>query len=552
MIEDARNIPAGTEIPCDVAIVGTGAAGATLACELIGSGLDVVVLEGGGFKYDEGAQELYRGEVDDKKRHGELTRYRRRMFGGTTTVWGGRCAAFDAIDFETRPWVPHSGWPVTRAEMDPFYERAHDYTHAGLYRYTSASLPDGARPLIPGLDSNVVLQDRMWRFSLPTDFGSANRKRLAAAANVRLILHANALQLKTDTAGRHVERLRAATPEGREFSIRARFVALAAGGIEVTRLLLLSDDVNPAGLGNEHDMVGRCYGSHVSGDLGEVALSEKAREVVWSYERDHDGVYCRRHLRIAEDTQRRLGLLNYRCTLTHPPFGDPSHRSGVLSAAYLVKRFLMHQIPPEFSRDMASREYRRVREHLRNVILGSPGLVTFGLHWLFQRTLATRKYPSVSLRSRANRYTLHFDAEQAPNPDNRITLSEDRDKFGMRRVKIRWRTSDLDSHSVGECHRLLAEEFARTGAGKVELPHTEAARIIRDESGVGSHHIGSTRMADAPKQGVVDRNARVHSVDNLFIAAPSIFCTASFANPVLTTTAFAVRLADHLKAAAAS
>lgn len=547
MIEDANAIPAGTELECDVVIVGSGAAGATLACELIGSGLNVLVLEGGGEKFDTRAQELYKGEVDDKGRHGELTRYRRRMFGGTTTVWGGRCAPFDPIDFEARPWVPHSGWPVTRAEMDPYYARAHTYAHAGNYTYESASLPDGTKPLVPGLDSTVVLQDRMWRFSLPTDFGKTNRARLQQAANVKLLLHANVLQLKSNAAGSHVERLRVATLEGKEFSVRARFVALAAGGIEVTRLLMLSDDANPAGLGNEYDLVGRFYGSHVSGDLGEVALAPRAAGTIWTYEQGRDGVYCKRHLRISEETQRRLGLLNYRCTLTHPPFGDPSHRSAVLSAAYLVKRFLTHQIPPEFSKDMASREYHHVRQHIRNVILGSPALIGFGLHWFFKRTIATRKYPSVSLCSKANRYTIHFDAEQTPNRESRIILGNEKDRFGLRRVRVLWKTSELDSHSVGECHRILAEEFARTGAGKVELPHTEAARIIRDESGVGSHHIGSTRMSDDPKQGVVDRNARVHSVANLFIAAPSIFCTASFANPVLTTAAFAVRLGDHLK-----
>jgi choline dehydrogenase-like flavoprotein len=365
---------------------------------------------------------------------------------------------------------------------------------------------------------------------------------------VRLLLHANVLQLKSNATGARVEKLRVATLEGKEFTVRARFIALAAGGIEVTRLLLLSNDANPAGLGNEHDLVGRFYGSHVSGDLGEVALTPRAAGAIWTYEQGRDGVYCKRHLRISEETQRRVGLLNYRCTLTHPPFGDPSHRSAVLSAAYLVKRFLTHQIPPEFSKDMASREYHHVRQHVRNVILGSPSLAGFGLHWFFKRTIATRKYPSVSLRSKANRYTIHFDAEQAPNRESRIILGDDTDRFGLRRVRVLWKTSDLDSHSVGECHRILAKEFERTGTGKVELPHTEAARIIRDESGVGSHHIGSTRMADDPKQGVVDRNARVHSVENLFIAAPSIFCTASFANPVLTTAAFAVRLGDHIKA----
>lgn len=550
MIEDARLVPDGADLLCDVVVVGTGAAGATLAAELIGSGLQVIVLEAGGFAFDEQAQALYAGSVDEGTRHGDLTQYRRRMLGGTTTVWGGRCAPFDALDFEPRPWVPHSGWPVTRQEMDPFYARAHAHLHAGDYTYQSAVLPEGSRPLVPGLDSDVVLQDQMWRFSLPTDLGRTKRAALTAAANVRVLLQANVLQLVSSGQGRHVDGVRVATRDGRRFTVRARHVALAAGGIEVTRLLLVSTNELPDGLGNERGLVGRFYGSHVSGDLGEVALSDRARGAVWSYEQGRDGVYCKRHVRIAERVQRELGLLNYRCTLTHPPFGDHTHRSAVLSAAYLVKRFLMGQVPPEFSKDLASREYHDVGAHVRNVVLGSPGLVGFGAHWLTRRTFATRKYPSVSLESRSHRYTLHFDAEQAPNRDSRITLADDVDRFGMRRAHVSWKLSELDSRSVAECHRLLAAEFERTGTGRVELPPEEAARIVRDECSVGSHHIGSTRMSDTPETGVVDRHARVHSVDNLFIAAPSIFCTASFANPTLSTAAFAVRLADHLKSIA--
>ena len=548
MFDDARNLAAGTRLECDLVIVGSGAAGATLASEFIGSGLDVIVLEGGGEKFEPNTQELYRGAVDDPAHHGALDGYRRRMFGGTTTVWGGRCAPFDPIDFEERAYVPHSGWPVTRAELDPYYARAHAYAHAGQYSYeTARSLPNAPAELIPGLVSDTVLQDRHWRFSLPTDFGRSNRARLESATNVRVVFHANVLKIATDTAGKTVTELRVSSLARNEFTVRARRYVLATGGLESTRLLLLSDEANPAGLGNEHDLLGRFYSSHMTGDLGEVTFTPRDRAIVWDYERGPDGVYCKRHLRIAEETQRRLGLLNFRCILSHPSFGDPSHGSGVLSAAYLVKRFLTHQIPPEYSREMASREYQRVREHLTNVVLDSPGLVRFGAHWLFRRILARRKFPSIALRSAANTYTIHFDAEQAPNPASRVLLGEERDLFGLRRLRVEWRCLDLDIDSVARCHQLLTDALTQNGVARVHLPASEVAAMTRDRVGVGSHHIGTTRMADDPQRGVVDRHCRVHAVDNLYISSPSVFCTAGYANPVLTTVAFALRLADHLR-----
>src|SRR5690606_9873999 len=121
MIHSARRIADGATLECDVCIVGAGAAGITLALELIDSGLDVVLLEAGGVRRAGRAQELYRGEVVDPGRHLPPDRDRWRQLGGTTAIWGGRCLPYDPIDLEARPWVPHSGWPLEPAELDPYY-----------------------------------------------------------------------------------------------------------------------------------------------------------------------------------------------------------------------------------------------------------------------------------------------------------------------------------------------------------------------------------------------------------------------------------------------
>jgi choline dehydrogenase-like flavoprotein len=547
MFEDATHIPEKTVLDCDVIVIGSGAAGIPCACELIGSGKSVILLESGGTSLESLTQDLAAGRVDDPRHHGPLAQYRKRVFGGTTSVWGGRCAPFDGIDFEKRPFVPHSGWPIGIADLDPYYLKAHQYTFTGDYDYGVAStLGEGSRPMIPGLRDDIWLQDRLWRFSLPAHFGKEFRQRLEQASNVRVLLHANVLKLETDGSGQRITGVQASSLNRNRFRVRAGTVVVAAGGLESTRLLMVSNDVHSSGLGNGHDLLGRFYASHIGGDLGEVRF-KRGWPVVWGYERTRDGVYVKRQLRAKDEVQRREGLLNLRCILTHPPFADASHGNGVLSAVYLVKRFFKGQIPPEYSRALASDGYHDVPRHLRNVLRGLPGFLGFGTHWLFRRTLARRKYPSVSLRSVDNCYTIHFDAEQSPNPDSRVLLDKELDAFGMPRLRVIWKCQAVDFESIVRYHALLSEEMSASGVGRLTGDSKTVAELVRDQAGVGSHHTGTTRMADDPKMGVVDRNCQVHGVAGLYVAAPSVFPTASFANPVLTTTALALRLADHIK-----
>ena len=549
MLFDARDIPAHTQLDCDVVIVGGGAAGITLARELSDTPLDVMLLEGGGWRHENATQALYKGDVVNPAQHGPLDKYRHRGIGGTSTLWGGRCAPFDDIDFERRPHVPHSGWPLGRSDLDACYERAHAYCHAGRYDYDAATLPHGRLPMIPGLVSDEVLQDRLWRFSLPTNFARLFMPDLKQSGNVRVGLHANCLSIGLGAEGKHARELRVASLRGNVFTVRARQVVLAAGGLETTRLLLASRDVCPAGIGNDHDLVGRFYTSHITGELGEAVFTPKGGPIIWDYERSYDGVYCRRTLAIHPRVQRREGLLNFRCSLSHPPIADPSHRNGILSAAYLVKRFLINRIPPEYSKDMAGHmtPYRNVPAHLLNLLRGAPALLPFAAKWIGARVLAERKLPSVSLPNRENVYSLHFDAEQSPNPDSRVMLTDDRDALGVPRLRVDWRHSPLDVDSVLRCFQIVKRDLTRCGVASFRLDEADFPARVVAQLGVGSHHIGTTRMADDPAHGVVDADCRVHGVDNLFIASSSVFPTASFANPTLTIVAVAVRVADQLR-----
>jgi choline dehydrogenase-like flavoprotein len=549
MIIDATQLPS-SDLHCDVAIVGSGAAGIPLACELLGSGLDVILVEAGGKRARRRDSEPLRGEVLDPAHHGPLDFYRRRCLGGTTTVWGGRCAPLDPIDFEKRSYIPESGWPLTSIDLDPYYARAHRYHDLGAYAYDVASaLPQSQGDLVPGFRSTKIRQDALWRFSLPTNMARKFGGLLRGSSNIRVLLHANCIRVKTNHSGSLATAVRCASPNGTTFDVHARHFVLAGGGLETTRLLLVSRDAHADGIGNTYGLLGRYYGSHVTGDCCVTQFAPAGGSVIWDYERDPQGVYVRRVFSLSDEEQRRLGLPNFRAILAPPSVADPSHRSGLLSAVYLAKRFLVHRIPPEYDKALAGgmTGYQHLAAHARNVLLGSPQIIASLGTITRKRLLAERKLPSILTNSPANEYNLHFDAEQTPNRESRVTLSRDVDGFGVNRLQVDWRYSEADIAGPVRSLQILGEELAQSRVGAMQIDPDGLGNQVEQAMGVGSHHIGTTRMALTPKTGVVDPTCSVHGVGNLFVASSSVFPTTGVANPTLTITALAIRIADHLR-----
>lgn len=548
MLQDAREISTGTSLHFDICIVGAGAAGITLANELAPHDKSIALLEAGGKRSHARTQSLYDGDVADPHRHGPLTRYRQRSLGGTTVVWGGRCAPFDDIDFQHRSYVPHSGWPISRKELEPYYQRAHDYLELGHFAYsTGGACTQNLKQLIPGLQAPDVSDEFLWRFSPPTNFAKRYSAKLKAQPNLTLFLHANCLKLVTNKEGNIVLYAETSSLLLNKFKVYARVFVLAAGGLEVTRLLLASNEHHPNGIGNGHDLVGRFYLSHVAGSVGPVQLRSHRGEITHTYQKTSDNVYCRPALAIKEHAQRTHSLLNFRATLTHPPPEDPRHHSSVCSAMYLLKWCLSGRISPEFNRALANGQYRNILLHSRNIIMDFPSLVSFAPVWIRKRLMCRRKLPSIEFKSRNNIYHLHYDSEQSPNYQSRVTLGDRKDSLGIRKLYVDWRFSSLDIDSTVRSISLLNAAFLKSGVGRLLREQEDLTAMISEQVHVGSHHLGLTRMGATPKQGVVDSNCKVFGTDNLYVASSSVFPTSSFANPTLTIVALAIRLGDFLR-----
>jgi choline dehydrogenase-like flavoprotein len=545
MIATANGVPRGTMLAADVCIVGAGAAGIPLALSLSGRGLSVLLLEAGERHQDKQAQAHYEGEVADERMHSPPHRYRLRGLGGSTSLWGGRCMPYDPIDFEERSWVPHSGWPISYEGLLPYYARANTWAEAGRFAYDARTALPSAPPMFAGFDSEIVRTHGLERFSCPTDFGRRYRKRLEVAPDVRVLTGAHCTGIRLDADGGAVRHLDVATLAGNRFQVSARATVLASGGLETARLLLHSSDVAPQGVGNAFGVVGRFYQCHIAGNVGTLTIHGPVTNVAHGYEIAPDGVYCRRRLSIDAVQQRRHGLLNAVARLHFPKITDPQHRSGVLSGLVLAKNLISYEYGKRL-RDSQPMTSEVLARHLLNVLRDPIDTAAFLAHWVGKRTLAQRKFPSVILRNRTNRFSLEVQGEQQPLASSRVRLTGQVDALGMRRLHVDWRYCQADVESVARTLDLIAAEVARTGVGRLDYdPQTLEEDLMR-YGAYGGHHIGTTRMGTHPKTSVVDADCKLHAVSNLYVAGSAVFPTSSQANPTLTIVALSLRLADRL------
>jgi choline dehydrogenase-like flavoprotein len=482
----------------------------------------VCLIESGGLKGHAGTQSLAKGELANGFGF-PLDETRVRGFGGTTAIWQGACRPLDAFDLEPHDWIPHSGWPFTRAELDPYYARAQAVCEIGPPSYELEDWEEADATRLP-LDPRWV-ETQIFQISPPTRFAQVYRQAIFSAPNITTLLYANVLEIETTDTTRVVTGVRVGTLNGSRLTVRARVYVLAVGGVETPRLLLSSNRHNPAGLGQEHDLVGRFFMDHPRLESAVLQLKDPATRMRLYGVHSSNGATptaVEGFLSIARATlaEQRMG----RCAFQVPPAWrsyPEFHSAGVMALRQIGWAVRARQIPYQWP------------HRLRTVVAGARAVVLTGIRRLQEA------------RESQSQFVLTACAEQAPNPLSRVVLADTRDAFGVRRARLEWRLSDFDLWTIRRGTEVLASAVQAAGLGQVTslIDANGKSRKLR----AGFHHMGTARMHRDPSQGVVDPNCRVHGVSNLFIAGSAIFPTGGYANPTLTIIALALRLAEHVR-----
>lgn len=507
MHRDARKLENNSVIEGDICIVGAGTAGISIALDWLGTNKKVILLEGGGFEYDNDVQDLYAGTTSGQKYY-PLKSTRLHYFGGTTGHWAGMCAPYDPIDFQKRDWVPSSGWPITREQLDPYYAKAHDTLKLGPYQYDLKDWQQEIPDLIPFPLDEKVVWNKVWQFS-EARFNALYAEDVRKANNLHLYTYANVIDILGNEDLTQIQEVVVRNHAGKTHKVRARQFVLACGAIQNARLLLASRSQATHGLGNDHDLVGRYFMEHLEHASAELWLFKHNATKLYVWGSD---TVVRAELAITEALQEETQILN----------GTVSLFPLTLGRNLNSEMDLWNNEDPRKSAENFWNDIANARAEAAKITEGSI--------------------------SRA--FTLHTRIEQAPNPNSRVTLLPEKDALGVPKINLHWNLTELDKKSIRTIYQLLGHQMGLAGLGRVRLNE-----FLRDEDdntwpedlNAGWHHMGTTRMSDSTTEGVVDSNCQIHGISNLYVAGSGCYTTSGAANPTLTLVALSLRLSEFLK-----
>ncbi len=484
----------------DFCICGAGVAGITLAMKLA-KNFDVVLLEGGGLNFSQESQQLYRGE--NVGQHYRLNASRLRYFGGTSNHWAGWCTPMDAYDFERKSYVEYSGWPLGRAELDPFLrqteqildlpQRGHDPQRR--YEWKAANVISASGDLNP----------REYKWSSPTRFGAKFRRAIHLSQSLTCYVNANVVDMRLYENLSGLAAVEVKNFSGKSFDVRAKTFILAAGGIENPRILLNCNKQLEHGLGNQKGLVGRFFAEHNNKNTATFILEDAAKKSLidrWSPNSRLNSSYFSPSVSFMKQER----ILNFVALVE--PFRRPTRQ---YSFQETMKNFLCEPHPPAGdAKDIAQKPECPSDGRIRIV------------------------------------------SEQALDPSSRVSLGSEVDRFGMKWVALDWKQSRIDKRTIQRATLRLAEIFAQNSFGRVRIDDwvlTDDLDYPTRDGIAGHHHMGTTRMSDSPRDGVVDENQKVFGIDNLYVGGSSVFSTTGHDSPTITIVQMTLRLAQHLERA---
>jgi choline dehydrogenase-like flavoprotein len=510
----------------DICIVGAGVIGLAVASQVMAqSQRRVLVLEEGGLEDTEASSavpaELHGGDLASG-----VEGSRARGFGGSSRRWGGQALPFTPWDLQERSFAAcRGGWPISWEELNRYYPAADAFLGLSAIGF-DRDLWRSQR-LSTAFAGGTDLELSVSKYSPHAYLAHVHQGPIGRSQQADCLLHARVAWIEAGSVAGSLPRIVVRNRQGREATIEARVIVLCAGGIENPRILLHSQDQAKIDLKASADVVGRYYQDHVGFFAARLEpLDWRLFQHLFSSFIPGNQKYVPK-LQLSLALQRRLGLLNVIGNLDVQEAPDaPRH------AARRLYNSLRYRRPGEGS----------LRSHLDDLwrlLRAAPETVALlNSHWFHRRIALPRQ----------GRFFLMANAESEPLAASRIILSEQRDAHGLRRAQVNWRVSDHTLRALQIYGATLRRTLETAGIAKVFLsPYlTDPEANWKERAYSLYHHMGATRMAASPAEGVVDAYGRVHGLAHVYVAGTSVLPSGSASNPSYTALALALRTTERI------
>jgi choline dehydrogenase-like flavoprotein len=514
-----------TQVRADACVVGAGLAGLVAAVRIARSRrLRVVVVESGLHEVDSQIAGL--DEIDNRSPNYEGMK-RARGLGGTSRRWAGKLLPLTAADTAHRPWIDAPAWPIAPSELELY---ANDIE--SLFSVDPESYEESATPL---LDPESLLPRKDPEFAArwpkrPTaadhDVAHVLRSELASRENLEIWLGATVTHLRLEPERGRAVKLEARNHDGQRLVVDAREYLVAAGTLESTRLLLVTDREAGGIISRRTDVLGRHFNDHLALDVATVRPLDVARTNRAFADRWRLGADRHLHLELRPEVQRE-----FRIASAYADFGVLVPDESALTQTRLAVR--------------AARQKKPVTA-LAHGLSALPDAATLLQTARWQAFDKLKYWPSNAT------VQLKLWIEQLPHWNNRIALAHREDSLGQKRLTIDFHRTELEERAfrvmVDRVRALWGRHFAQLCELEWSAATRDPAARLVDSAEEMAHPAGSARMGHDPATSVVDPQLRVHTIPNVSIASAAVFPTSGSANPTFTIMQLALRAADAVTA----
>jgi choline dehydrogenase-like flavoprotein len=516
---DLEDVSSETEFESEVCVIGAGIAGLLLSKRLASYGFQVHLLEAGGMNLEDRSQDLYKSEMRGIFHQG-TTEGRFRTFGGASTRWGGQLLSYPSEVFQKRDLFGNIEWPISETDIRTYYPEIFKLMGVNDLPFTDDFLE---RFKMRGALQSPDVRVRFSKFApfLKRNLAKTIGRQCLASDRITVFFHANAISVDLDKEGARIKSVTARNYKGSSYRFKALEYIICTGTIEASRLLLSSTFVHPCGVGNVTDQVGRYFHDHLT--VKALRLGEQSKAI---FEKYFSPYYVKNTL----------------------------HSPKLEATASLQKRLNLPEIMAHFFiHESENNEFALLRQTLVDLQKGRFAIKTAGqlpllLSGAAQMAFALKVRGRRAISAQAN-ISLNIETEQKPRPDSRIRISNKVNSVGIPETIVDWKISDEEGESLRR-YALVVDKFLKS-LGMTQLdwnpsPQDDAKTWVQAGTDI-LHPMGGTRMGTSQDNSVVDKELRVHGVNNLYIAGCSVYPSGGSSNPTFTMMALACRLSDFLK-----